>query len=105
MGDYQSQAFEEKKSLVTGTGCLASLYVVNGSASTRYVWVFDAASATGTILAGPFVLGSEDYLSLDDPHGVPYDVGIYVASSTTLTTYTASTTADLSISARWGVET
>lgn len=103
LGEYQSQAFEEKVALVAGKGCLATMYVVNANASTRYLWVFDSASAAGTILAGPFVLVSQGYVSLDEEHGIPYETGIYIASSTTLTTYTASTTADLSIFARWGV--
>lgn len=102
---YQSQAAEEVKQVATGRYVLNGLYVVNVSASTRYVWVFDNTASSGTVLCGPFPLATGAYISLHLPFGMKADTGIRVAASSTLATFTASAANDLMMTVGYSVNT
>ncbi len=96
---YASQAAEETKQLSAEAGQLFSLFVTNKKASTVYLWIFDSLTATGTVLIPAIKIdASGGYISLDGL--IPYfATGLFLASSSTQDTYTATTTADLRICA------
>lgn len=99
---YVSASAEEKKSVFTGKGMLDYLYIVNNSASVRYVWIYDNTAASGTQLHAPLVLpATSGFVCLDVRSGIAFGTGIYVASSSTLTTYTASSASDLQITCHY----
>lgn len=101
---YHSTSAESTAQVRTGSGNVSSLSIKNVSGSTRYVYVFDGTSASGTRLEGPLTLpsGSGIVLSFSDertPLGMRFTTGLYVASSSALTPYTAAGGTDLLIDA------
>lgn len=92
---YVSQAAEEKKAVASAPGRLFTLDVVNAAVADRYIYVFDSLSATGTLLFPPVKASAGGLVSIEYKGTVPFSTGLYVASSTTQATYTASTTSDL----------
>lgn len=101
---YHSGSAESAAQVATGPGYVSSLSVKNVSASTRYVYVFDGTSSSGTRIEGPFTLASGAGIALgfSDERtalGMRYTTGLYVGSSSTLATYTAAGGTDLLIDA------
>ena len=92
---YRSAAPEEKAACVSEAGVFHSLFVQNQSGSTVYVFVYDDTSATGVPIAGPFKVAAHDHFACDYPTGRGFTTGLYVASSSDDSPYTATTTSDL----------
>lgn len=84
----------------SGAGKVFALFLKNVSASTTlYVWVWDAASATGTPIFPPFTLsaGQERGIGVDmlTADGHAFSIGLTWGFSTSTSTYSAhSTSAD-----------
>lgn len=101
---YQSQAAEEKRLIATGNGVAQSVVVTNLAASTRYLFAFDATTATGTRLLPPVAVAPGDTVSLDfDGLPLEFATGLYLAASTTQGSYTGSGTADLDLNVEYSV--
>lgn len=100
---YNSAAAEETKLLKTGAGILISLVVTNFNASARYIYIFDAVTATGTPIYPPIPLAalgsSGSVLAITLPFAVPFSTGCFVAASSTGATFTASAGNDIRMSA------
>lgn len=91
----------------TGGGALYGVYALNAGAATRYVWIFDGTSSAGTLLSGPFPVASGESVSVQYELGMrdmtpatgpllpEFTTGLFIASSTTATTFTQSGTNDL----------
>lgn len=92
---YHSAAPEEKKLIFTGKGVVHSLYFENKSAATKYVFVYDGTDTTGTIVAGPYRVDANSDRGIDYPTGRHVDAGLYIASSSSDASYSASGAADL----------
>ena len=86
----------ETKVVKAAPGKVFSLMVVNVKASTIYLNVFDAATVTGTTLVVPPVkVPAGDFVNITFDGGWTFATGLSIASSSTQSTYTATTTADL----------
>jgi hypothetical protein len=102
-GIYRSDAPEEKVLVgPAGKGKLLSCYALNLAASRRYLWLFDAAGVSGALdanlIAGPFPIAADPgavNINIGPDEIFAFVSGLYVASSTSGSTYTPSTTADL----------
>lgn len=101
-GIYRSDAPEEKVLVMAGKGKILSAYALNLAAAKRYLWMFDAADASGALdanlIAGPFPIPADPgaiNCNVGQDEVFSFRNGLFVASSTTGGTYTASTTADL----------
>lgn len=87
----------------TGSGNLRAFYVMNVSASMRYLWIFDgttAAGAPGSLIAGPYPIGAGEGLAINystSPKSqLPdFSTGLFFAASTSAATFTQSGTSDL----------
>ena len=101
MAVYQSQSPEEKRAVSTKASYARSLCITNVSGSTRYVWVFDNSSAaTGTVLCNPVqILAGRTVSIVFEPTLLKFSNGMYVAASSTQSTYTATSAADFMIHA------
>lgn len=100
---YNSAAAEETKLLKTGAGLLFSLVVTNFNAAARYIYIFDAVSATGTPIYPPIPLAAlgavGSVIGVVIPYAVPFSTGCYVATSSTGATFTAASSNDIRMSA------
>lgn len=96
---YSSAAAEETRLVYSGGGLLFALVVTNSNAAARFVYVFDAVTATGTPIVPPIPVPAGGQVTFALPFAIPYTNGLFVASSSTNATYTASGSADLRISA------
>lgn len=98
MARYQSQSAEEKKAVATSAGFARSVGATNVSASTRYLFVYDNASAaSGTLLLPPIKISPGDTVNVDfEPTMLPYTAGLYLAASSSQTSYAASGANDMS---------
>lgn len=99
---YHSSAAEETKAVKSAPGLLFSLIVANYNAAARFVYVFDATSATGTPIVPPIPLaasgavGSIQTVAL--PFAIEFDTGLFIAASSTGATYTAAAGNDIRMS-------
>ncbi len=97
---YSSSAAEEKNTAKSGAGTLFQILISNVSSATVYVYLFQNTAASGTLAMIPIpVPGNGGTASLDSIYGRAFTTGLYFASSSSATTYTATTTADLYVSA------
>jgi hypothetical protein len=97
---YASSAAEEKVAIKASPGLLFEMTISNVTTNDRYVWLFDSLSAAGAVAIPPIKVPAGATLSLEGM-AEPFSTGLYVASSTTHSTYTASGTADLIMTARY----
>lgn len=95
---YNSSAAEETRLVRTGPGLIFALLITNSNASTRFVYVFDSLTATGTPIVPPIPIASGAQVTLAHPFALPFTTGLFIASSSTNATYTASATSDLRMS-------
>lgn len=93
----------------TGAGALASLFAMNVAAATRHIWVFDginASGAPGSLLVGPFPVAAGEVIAVSFEASVAradryrsslpeFSTGLFVASSTTASTFTQSVGSDI----------
>lgn len=110
---YVSAAAEGTAQLFSGKGNLRSLAALSVAAAKRWVYVYDGTDATGTLIAGPFPVEAGQPLSItffDGDQAPPtkdelehklghFSTGVFVGSSTSGTTYTASGAADFRFNA------
>lgn len=97
---YMSAAAEEKKAIASTMGWLGHLAVTNVKASTVYVCVFDGADTSGTLLYPAIAVATNAHVEIPLVFGVLFRTGLYIASSSAVA-YSATTTADLFIHARY----
>ena len=99
-GQYMSAAAEEKNSIVNNRGALVHLAVTNVKSSTVYVCVFDNTTNGGTLLYPPIQVATNAHVEIPLIYGVKFGTGLYIASSSA-PTYTATSSSDLWIHARY----
>lgn len=85
--------------LKTGPGVLYALTLTNTSASDRFVFVFDATTASGELLMAPVPVSANRRESIELRYPVTANNGVFVAVSSTLASFTASGTADVYVRA------
>lgn len=100
-----STAAEEVRQVVTGKGMINSIHLTNANAAIRYAWIFDNTSSAGTLLCRPIPLAIAGGFAVDLPWGIPFAVGIRVAASSTIATFTASAAADLFMTIGYALHT
>lgn len=91
-GWYDSTAYEEHVApTIEGPGgLLHSLAITNSAATDFYVWVFEGTSSSGRVICPPFKVVAGGTMALDWRYGRPFSKsGLYVALSSSLTTFSA----------------
>lgn len=89
------------------TGQLREVYVLSVAVATRYLWFFNGTSSAGVKMCTPVRVpaGEDRSISFGDltrqpmPQKGKFTDGVFVGSSTSPTTYTASGGADFVITA------
>lgn len=97
---YMSQAPEAPKTVKASPGLLYGFLVVNTKATDVFLFVFDSAAASGTLLFPPIKITKDGgYASLRLTAAVAFFTGLTFASSSTVAAYTSTATSDLYIRA------
>jgi hypothetical protein len=99
VSSYVSQTAEETKQIAAGPGKLFTLDVVNVSGATIYVYLFDSLTAANDILIPPVKIAAGELMSLEYGGALVFETALFIAASSTQSTYTATTTDDLMIRA------
>lgn len=87
---YKSSAPENAKLVKTRAGLVQSVSMTNANAGTRYLQIFDVASApaNGDVPLGSWAVVTGDTGILDYDEGAYFNNGIYICASTTQNTLT-----------------
>lgn len=104
-GWYDSAAYEEHvaPTIEGAGGMLHTVVVTNKNASTVYVWIYQGTSSSGTVICPPFAVASGATVALDCRYGKPFTkAGLYVALSSTQSTFTALGSNDGWFQIGWG---
>jgi hypothetical protein len=84
----------------SGPGVLYALSLTNTNASDRFVFVFDSPSeATGNLLTAPIPVAANRHEVIEFRYPITAKNGIFIATSSTLATFTASGTDDVYVRA------
>lgn len=104
MDRYQSTAAEEHKQVATGKGVAYSIAATNLSGSARYLFVFDGVGAV-TRIAPPVLVSPGETVNLTfEDLPVEFTAGLYLAASSTQSTFTASGANDFDFHVEYSVE-
>lgn len=95
---YHSTAAEETKAVKAAPGKLFYLAITNSNAAARFAYLFDSLTATGTLIHPPIPIATGAMVVLALPFALVFTTGLFVASSSTNATYTASTSSDFRMS-------
>lgn len=99
---YRSNNFIEKVA-VSSTSCVFDTIVVsNKNASTVYIYLYDAASATGTPIMPPIPVSTGNTVVFELPTGYRCATGLYVAASSSQASYVALASNDISFAVLTG---
>ena len=79
---YVSTAPEKSKAVCDKPGVLNYLAVENKSAAKVYVYLYDGADSTGTLIHAPIPVEAHGVGGSDVRYGLAFDEGLYVGIST-----------------------
>lgn len=96
---YNSSGAEETKAIKASPGLLFYIAITNSNAGTRFAYLFDSLTATGTPIFPPIPIAAGAQVVVALPMPVPFSTGLFVAASSTNATFAAAGSNDFRISA------